>query len=73
MLIEAAADFGIELGESYVVGDKDSDIECGRRVGVGTILVLTGYGGLQTCVPDFTAVDLSEAAAWILQRRHLLT
>jgi len=73
MLLEAAAEFGIDLGASYVVGDKDSDIECGRRAGAGAILVLTGYGGAQTSVADFTAPDVSAAAAWILGRRHLLT
>jgi D-glycero-D-manno-heptose 1,7-bisphosphate phosphatase len=72
MLLEASAEFGIEFGASYIVGDKASDIECGRRAGAGAILVLTGYGREQTCVPDFTAADAAAAAAWILQRRHLL-
>jgi D-glycero-D-manno-heptose 1,7-bisphosphate phosphatase len=73
MLLEASAQFGIELGASYMVGDKASDIECGRRAGAGAILVLTGYGRLQACVPDFTAADAVTAASWILQQRHLLT
>jgi D-glycero-D-manno-heptose 1,7-bisphosphate phosphatase len=69
MLIEAAAEFGIDLGASYMVGDKADDIECGRRAGAGAILVLTGYGRWQNAEPDFTAADAAEAAAWILQRR----
>jgi D-glycero-D-manno-heptose 1,7-bisphosphate phosphatase len=68
MLLEASAEFGIHLGSSYIVGDKASDIECGRRVGASTILVLTGYGRQQTCVRDFTAADAAAAANWILQR-----
>jgi len=72
MLLEASADFGIELGESYIVGDKASDIECGRRAGAGAILVLTGYGRMQVCEPDFTAADVAAAAGWILQPRRLL-
>lgn len=71
MLLEASAQFGIDLGASYMVGDKASDVECGRRAGAGAILVLTGYGGQQVCEPDFTAADVSAAAAWILQRREL--
>jgi D-glycero-D-manno-heptose 1,7-bisphosphate phosphatase len=69
MLLEASADFGIELGASYMVGDKADDIECGRRAGAGAILVLTGYGRLQSAAPDFIAADAAQAAAWILQRR----
>jgi D-glycero-D-manno-heptose 1,7-bisphosphate phosphatase len=73
MLLEAAAKFGIELAASYVVGDKASDMECARRAGAGAILVLTGYGPQQACVPDHTADNASAAAGWILERRHLLT
>jgi D-glycero-D-manno-heptose 1,7-bisphosphate phosphatase len=69
MLLEASAEFGIELGASYMVGDKADDIECGRRAGAGAILVLTGYGQWQSAAPDFTAADAAEAAAWILRRR----
>jgi len=73
MVLEAAAQFGIDLGQSYVVGDKAADIECARRAGAGAILVLTGYGRLQECAPDFAADDAPAAADWILRQRHLLT
>ena len=69
MLLEASAEFGIDRGASYMIGDKESDIECGRRAGAGAILVLTGYGRMQSCEPDFTAAGVSEAADWILRRR----
>ena len=72
MLLEASGEFGVDLGASYMVGDKAADIECGRRAGAGAILVLTGYGREQTCVADFTAADAAGAADWILGRRHLL-
>jgi len=68
MLLEASAEFAIDLSASYIVGDKATDIECGRRAGARAILVLTGYGREQTCVPDFTAADAPGAAHWILQR-----
>jgi D-glycero-D-manno-heptose 1,7-bisphosphate phosphatase len=71
MLLEASSQLGIELGESYLVGDKASDIECARRAGAGAILVLTGYGRAQACDPDFTAADVSAAAGWILRRRAI--
>ena len=62
MLLEAAADFHIDLAKSYMIGDKSADIECGRRAGARTVLVLTGYGSQQTCQPDFTCQDAVEAA-----------
>jgi D-glycero-D-manno-heptose 1,7-bisphosphate phosphatase len=66
MVLEAAVDYGLDLARSFFVGDKSSDIECGRRAGTRTILVLTGYGAQQNCAPDFTARDLAEAADIIL-------
>ena len=68
MLLEAAADFGIDLARSYVIGDKSADIECGRRAGASTILVQTGYGAEKACRPDFTAVDVVQAVQLVLQR-----
>jgi D-glycero-D-manno-heptose 1,7-bisphosphate phosphatase len=65
MVFEAAADFPLDLARSWFVGDKASDIECGRRAGTRTILVLTGYGARETCEPHFTAKDVIEAATLI--------
>ncbi|MBZ5621899.1 MAG: HAD family hydrolase [Acidobacteriia bacterium] len=67
MLLEAAADFDIDLAGSYVIGDKSADIECGRRAGARTILVRTGYGVEQVCQPDFTADDVVQAVQLVLE------
>lgn len=67
MVLEAAADFAIDLTQSWMVGDKCADIECGRRAGTRTILVLTGYGRQQAaCHPDFTCSDALEAVGLIV-------
>ena len=71
MLLKASDEYGLDLKESYMVGDKDSDLEAGRRAGCKTILVLTGYGedtkkNLNGHQPDFVAKDLLEAVNWIL-------
>jgi len=66
MVLQAAADFQIDLAGSFFVGDKAADIECGRRAGTKTILVLTGYGSQQECQPDFTAPDFESAATLVL-------
>lgn len=44
MLIRAGRELNIDLKQSFVVGDKLSDIEAGKRAGCKTILVRTGYG-----------------------------
>ena len=44
-LFDARDEFGIELGRSFMVGDKLIDLECGWNAGVQrSILVRTGYG-----------------------------
>lgn len=44
MLLQAKHDFNIDMGSSILVGDKESDIEAGRRAGVGiNILVKSGH------------------------------
>ena len=65
MLFEAAAEHGIDLAQSWIVGDKAADVECGQRAGTRSILVLTGYGREQVCTPDRTCENAVEAACWL--------
>ncbi len=44
MLLQAAAELGIDLVESWMIGDKLVDLEAGQAAGCRTALVLTGYG-----------------------------
>ncbi len=71
MLLEAAAEHGIDLQRSYMIGDKAADIEAGRRAGCTSLLVLTGYGGATSRDladdPVLRFADLAAAAGWILQ------
>jgi D-glycero-D-manno-heptose 1,7-bisphosphate phosphatase len=67
MLLEAAAQFDIDLTRSYMVGDKSADVKCGQRVGARTILVLTGYGRAQDCAPDYRLPDVAAAIAKICE------
>lgn len=62
MILEAAAEHGLDLGRSWMIGDKAIDIECGRNAGVRTILVDTGYGkNTGACSPDHRAPTVTEA------------
>jgi D-glycero-D-manno-heptose 1,7-bisphosphate phosphatase len=42
MLLEAAASRDIDLTRSWMIGDKDIDVQCGIQAGANSILVLTG-------------------------------
>jgi D-glycero-D-manno-heptose 1,7-bisphosphate phosphatase len=68
MVLAAATAHHIDLASSYFVGDKCADIECGRRAGTRTVLVLTGYGSEQRCAADLICRDAVEAVETILGR-----
>ena len=70
MLHRASRKYNIDLGRSYMVGDKLTDIEAGKRVGCTTILVRTGLGKneqyrRQGETPDHIAENLFEAVSFI--------
>jgi D-glycero-D-manno-heptose 1,7-bisphosphate phosphatase len=68
MILQAAQDHQLDLGRSFFVGDKSSDLECGRSAGVKTVLVRTGYGSeVDGTSADVIAADLEEASERILQ------
>jgi histidinol-phosphate phosphatase family protein len=69
LIEKACCDLGIGRQDSWMVGDATSDIEAGRRAGLRTILLRTGYGGADAKLavrPDYTAPDLADAIDWIL-------
>ncbi len=70
MIRKAMADFEIDLSGSWIVGDKDLDIETGRAADIRTALVLTGYGLQHQAAlepqPDIVAPDLGAAADAII-------
>lgn len=69
LLHRAAADLGIDLAASWMIGDKLTDIEAGRAAGCRTILVETGYGAAEASgAPPgiLVCADLLAAAAYIL-------
>ncbi len=65
---QAAADFYFNPRETFFIGDKAGDIEAGKRFGLKTVLVRTGYGRedekkLTGALAPDAAVDSLEAAA----------
>jgi len=73
LLVQAAAELDIDLKNSYMVGDKASDVEAGRRAGCKPILVLTGCGAREagSVGPDVPRLaGLGAAADYILERER---
>jgi D-glycero-D-manno-heptose 1,7-bisphosphate phosphatase len=60
----AAAELDIDLRSSFMVGDRDSDLEAGRRAGCKTIL-LTHDGEKSGLAPDHAA------SSWVDIRDYL--
>jgi D-glycero-D-manno-heptose 1,7-bisphosphate phosphatase len=73
MFTRAAADLGVSLKDSFVVGDRWHDLEAGQRVGARGILVRTGYGRTEEAAPKAGVTpaavtdNVIEAASWILR------
>ena len=67
LLQEAAAELCFRPEDSIVIGDKDCDIEMGRRAGAVTFLVRTGYGAQfeSATAADFVVDDLAAASGSI--------
>ena len=65
MLRTAAAELGLDLANSFMVGDRWSDIAVGKSAGCKTFLVARPYSQAERCRPDHTVADLAEAASII--------
>lgn len=69
MLLRAADELSVELKESWIIGDKSSDILAGQTAGVRTVLVKTGYAGKEQGTipvkPDHIADNLYDAVQYI--------
>ncbi len=70
MLLDLAAAYSIDLGQTYLVGDAHSDIAAGQAAGCRTVLVLSGRTPRESldvgrAHPDHVAADLLDAARWL--------
>jgi len=66
MLLRAARELGIDLKESWMVGDRWRDVDCGHAAGCRTIFIDRGYAEELRQKPHFSAGNLAKAADIIL-------
>ena len=73
LILDAARALGVDVARSYMIGDKSSDVNAGRRAGCrASILVRTGAGRDAEkdgeSKPEFVADGLMPAVQWILSQ-----
>lgn len=68
LLLDAAQKHGIDLSQSFMIGDTWRDIGAGHNAGCKAIWINRHYPHQTIPSPkaDFTALSLSEAVDWIL-------
>lgn len=65
MLLDAASGLGVDLKNSWIVGDTWKDIQAGRSAGVKTILLATDYNTDAQPTADFCFSSLGDIASFI--------
>ena len=78
MIKKAETELNLDLSSSIIVGDKLTDIACGRNAGLKTVLVRTGYGKDEEKKlsnspaeeqPDVILDTLKDVVEWIKNER----
>lgn len=64
MFEQAAADLGLRLAETAVIGDSASDMLAAQRIGAARVLI----GSSDSGDADYFAADLAGAVEWLLAR-----
>lgn len=67
MILEAAKELGIDLKNSFMVGDRWSDIEAGRAAGCATVFIDHAYAEAAPDAPDYIAASIADAAMIIIE------
>lgn len=67
MLLNAAKALDIDLAQSWMVGDRWRDVDCGHAAGCRTVFIEGNYVEKLKQKPDFSARHLGEAADIILR------
>ena len=67
MLRQAAEALNIDLAQSWMIGDRWRDVDCGHAAGCRTIFIDYGYAEALKKIPDFSARNLAGAADIILR------
>jgi len=68
MVFEAARDHDVDLSGSFLIGDKEIDVECAHNAGIRAIRVRTEFDKMtEGSCPDWVAENLPAAAEIIMK------
>lgn len=67
LVLDLADRHGADLGQSWLIGDQDRDIACGKAAGCRTILLGRDYNSGTDAGADRVVATLSQSLAIILQ------
>jgi D-glycero-D-manno-heptose 1,7-bisphosphate phosphatase len=68
LILDAAAEHGIDLAASYMVGDRWRDIKAEQAAGCHAIFIDYGFQQDEAIEPEAIVKSLAEAASYILSR-----
>ncbi len=64
---KAVKENGVDLKSSWIIGDRETDIECGQRAGLKTIRIINPEDNATIKnKPDYQAANLREAVNFII-------
>jgi D-glycero-D-manno-heptose 1,7-bisphosphate phosphatase len=67
MVLDAASRYEIDLANSFLIGDRWRDVDCGAAAGVRTVWIDRGYRERGPSQPaDHRCGSITEAVSWIL-------
>ena len=65
LILQAAEQLKIDLGSSFLLGDRWKDVEAGQRAGCKTVFLDYGYDEQRPQYADYLTTSVADAAAWI--------
>ena len=71
MLLHAGKELDIDLAQSWMVGDRWRDVDCGHAAGCRTVFIDRGYAEELRQKPHFSAGNLAQAADIILRESKI--
>jgi D-glycero-D-manno-heptose 1,7-bisphosphate phosphatase len=69
MLYRSAKALGIDLGSSYMIGDRWQDVDCAKAAGCHSVFIERGYSESLRQQPDTTVFSFDDAVTAILEAR----
>lgn len=68
LIFRAAEELGLDLKNSFLIGDSPADVEAGGKAGCTTVLIDPQGKTTKNCQADYICRNLSEGVQWIIKK-----